>query len=119
MNLEISFWPDLDPARNFETAVRGWFDEYGTGSFHFPKPHFSRAKLFSWTVPLKKGDVLMAIHALHQKLYLLGVSFEVQIEPQNAEQGMMNDKVLPPRQDTHHDATFPFQNSRRPEKAKT
>ncbi|MEA3546029.1 MAG: hypothetical protein U9R66_00050 [Thermodesulfobacteriota bacterium] len=87
MNLEISFWQDSDPARNFEAAVRAWFDEYGTGSFHFPKPHFSRTKSFSWTVPLKEGDVLMAIHDLHQKLYSLGVSFEVQIEPQNIEQG--------------------------------
>ena len=39
----------------------------------------------------------MAIHALHQKLYLLGVSFEVQIEPQNIEQGMMNAEVLKPQ----------------------
>ena len=79
MNLEISFWPDSEPARYFETAVRGWFDEYGAGSFHFPKLHFSREKSFSWTVPLKDDDVLMAIHALHQKLYLLGVSFEVKL----------------------------------------
>ena len=99
MNLKISFWPDSEPTKNFETAVRGWFNEYGTGSFHFPKPHFNRdrAKLFSWTVSLKEGDVLMAIHALHQKLYLLGVSFEVQIEPQNIEQGMMNAEVLKPQ----------------------
>ena len=97
MNLEITFWPDLDPAQNFETTIRGWFDEYGTGSFHFPKPHFSKEKSFSWIVPLKDGDALMAIHDLHQKLYLLGVSFEVQIEPQNIEQGMMNDEVLKPQ----------------------
>jgi len=96
MNLEISFLPDSDPAKNFETAVRGWFDEYATGSFHFPKPHFSTAKSFSWTVPLKNGDVLMAIHDLHEKFYLLGFSFEVQIKPQNAEQEMMNAKVLIP-----------------------
>ena len=94
MNLEISFWPDSDPAQNFETAVRGWFDEYGTGSFHFPKPHFSREKSFSWTVPLKNCDVLMAIHDLHQKLYLLGVSFEVKLNDMGINYEISN---LPPR----------------------
>ena len=95
MNLEISFWPDSDPAKNFEAAVRGWFDEYGAGSFHFPKPHFSRAKLFSWTVSLKEGDALMAIHALHQKLYLLGVSFEVKL---NGMEINCEISTLPPEQ---------------------
>jgi len=86
MILEISFQLDSGPARNIETAVRGWFNEYGIGSFHFPKPHCSKTKSFFWTVPLKDGDVLMPIHDLHQKLDPLGVSFEVQIEPQNIEQ---------------------------------
>ena len=79
MTLDITFRPDSDPSPNIEPAVRAWFTEYCTGSFCFPKAPFNTAKSFSSTVHLKEGDVLMAIHDLHEKLYLLGVSFEVNV----------------------------------------